>query len=82
MLFLSLFCLCLFFVIASFTVIIPNANQAAWLSGGLLKKYPPNAEEGLCGTTCRQRLPAAIITSTPFAASTLSAVAQAGIDSG
>jgi hypothetical protein len=44
------------FVIASFTVIIPNANQVAWLSGGLLKKSHPNAEVGLCGTTRRQRL--------------------------
>ena len=46
----------LVFVIMSFTLIIPNANQAAWLSGGLLKISHPNAEVGHCGTTRRERL--------------------------
>jgi hypothetical protein len=40
----------LVFVNISFTHIIPNANQAAWLSGGLLKQSHPNAEVGHCGT--------------------------------
>ena len=43
----------LVFVNASFTLIILNANQAAWLSGGLLKQSPPNAEVGYCGAIPR-----------------------------
>ena len=46
----------LVFVNVSFTHIILNANQAAWLSGELLKESPPNAEVGHSGTTRRQRL--------------------------
>ena len=37
----------LVFVNVSFTHIIPNANQAAWLSGELLKESPPNAERAV-----------------------------------
>ena len=46
----------LVFVNVSFTLIILNANQASWLSGGLLKQSPPNAEVGHCGTIRRERL--------------------------
>jgi hypothetical protein len=31
------------FVVLRFSRIIASANQAAWLSGGLLKESPPNA---------------------------------------
>jgi hypothetical protein len=44
------------FVVLRFSQIVSNVNQAAWLSGELLKKSPPNAEVGHCGTTRRQRL--------------------------
>jgi hypothetical protein len=35
------------FVVLRFSRIIPNANQAAWLSGELLKESPPNAERAV-----------------------------------
>jgi hypothetical protein len=31
------------FIVLRFSRIIASANQAAWLSGGLLKESPPNA---------------------------------------
>ena len=41
------------FVVLRFSQIIPNANQAAWLSGGLLKDSHPNAEVRHFGTARR-----------------------------